>query len=1371
MTPTERFARRLARLENEVRAIGSTPQLAYSSVEGGTLDFNGLDGSLGITVGQQFDGTNTVLYTNGPTPPTPSAPICVDVLEGGRIRWDGVFTDAIMAPLDFARMEVHASIDPMFTAEFASTLIATFETPRGGEVYVNLPSGTYYVKFVTRTLSGQRSTPSVYTVLTPQPFDDFIPAGSDGAVPANQNLGLVARSGILSADLSWSAHTNPDPVLYDVLMTVDPAVPTGTNDAAELLTTTSATRLHVTTKPNKTNVVETEVYNFAVRVHDVDGPQPVLQGPVSAQPRLASNAEISADFAYFGEVSFNQLTGGKIGADFILGAKFVTANSGKRVETGPEGVSIHSTAGPRIVLPTDDTQIAIFNGSASMDGLVVKNGLEIRGDSNRFTIGSKVVLETKTQGSASPPSVIVDYPKVDLGLKPYLFGITGLHLNEFQQPVMQTEVFFSDSAITNVTAGTRWQPPQVGVNGSFIQRELQFYSGMVEIWDTAASEYRYVLAGPKFQSQPSGLASYVNITMRKYDVSAMVANGSVAPTQIGTDAVHPRANGFLHPRVGRNITDRTQFVSAEMSGGTDQVLLRRWSNSMVQVGSTITTAVLPNSSLYFRDCKGVMAGRAVDMGFHPTDTTEIFVVALSEDLYNDETTPPNRRAYVFNATTGTRLPNYEFDLDAVEGIFIASHATSSGGYKSFIHGRTDPWTKYTDVAWTTEPSTWHAGFDWRSSAGWKSNVSVVNTFTMKKRARVTLTSPDLPSPAAGIGTTPTSDDVTSVGFYLSRSNPVRTDLYLQSPTPSVGVTSQSFTTMPVFSGTNPVATTTFPDQASARFESSSSTNGVPNFLLTGDGFAHFEELDISGQGSTSLSGKAFEQLYYSIRAQSQMAGGGIKTVSSTYACQWSARFIAISLGNSDSAFPQGYHEINTPSGSTVTNRSITSAIGSMTAPTTTKFRKGDSVSIAGLDATFNGIKTVYDYNSTTGVLRVNLPGASNLSATASAGTVRPVAVGFGGATTQEIANGDFTLDAWSALYYVLPFGANPTVSVTNKSLTSNVATLTIAAGHQLALGDAAYVSIGDAVFDGRFIITAITPTSISYAKTNANVASVAATGTVTNDNSQTFLDNFKLVSYTSDFVVPNDWLLIAQRNGDDASVEWITGEKVDAGYDSDSPKFKQAIFESSTDASTAGGNKPAVRIGSITGGHLRIDGNEILAMSNNTTQSGLSLNLAGRTNVTDLSIAGNVISNVNFSALTDFPAAVTGSFTANANINPSGGRLRRDTSSRRYKENEREVDLDVDLILSLPPKVFQRNDERDPETDELIGYREDNPWYTGFIAEDAKDRGLDPWVVWNGDEVDGFAYDKWVVALQAVARKQHAAIQALEARLADLESR
>lgn len=73
-----------------------------------------------------------------------------------------------------------------------------------------------------------------------------------------------------------------------------------------------------------------------------------------------------------------------------------------------------------------------------------------------------------------------------------------------------------------------------------------------------------------------------------------------------------------------------------------------------------------------------------------------------------------------------------------------------------------------------------------------------------------------------------------------------------------------------------------------------------------------------------------------------------------------------------------------------------------------------------------------------------------------------------------------------------------TATVTNKALTSNVATLTTSAAHNFTIGMQAVITGVDATFNGEYRITSVpTTTTFTYAKTASNVASTAATGSIT----------------------------------------------------------------------------------------------------------------------------------------------------------------------------------------------------------------------------------------------------------------------------------
>jgi hypothetical protein len=70
-----------------------------------------------------------------------------------------------------------------------------------------------------------------------------------------------------------------------------------------------------------------------------------------------------------------------------------------------------------------------------------------------------------------------------------------------------------------------------------------------------------------------------------------------------------------------------------------------------------------------------------------------------------------------------------------------------------------------------------------------------------------------------------------------------------------------------------------------------------------------------------------------------------------------------------------------------------------------------------------------------------------------------------------------------------------TRTVSNKALTSNIATLTTSTDHTYLAGDVVVITDVDATFNGTFNIIAVpTATTFTYAKVNANVTSAVATG-------------------------------------------------------------------------------------------------------------------------------------------------------------------------------------------------------------------------------------------------------------------------------------
>ena len=98
---------------------------------------------------------------------------------------------------------------------------------------------------------------------------------------------------------------------------------------------------------------------------------------------------------------------------------------------------------------------------------------------------------------------------------------------------------------------------------------------------------------------------------------------------------------------------------------------------------------------------------------------------------------------------------------------------------------------------------------------------------------------------------------------------------------------------------------------------------------------------------------------------------------------------------------------------------------------------------------------------------------------------------FTGSTEYNTYNGILLMDEYD-VDKVFP---RITVAITNKALTSNVATLTTSAAHGLSVGMQITIADVDATFNGEYRITTVpTATTFTYAKTATNVPSTAATG-------------------------------------------------------------------------------------------------------------------------------------------------------------------------------------------------------------------------------------------------------------------------------------
>lgn len=113
----------------------------------------------------------------------------------------------------------------------------------------------------------------------------------------------------------------------------------------------------------------------------------------------------------------------------------------------------------------------------------------------------------------------------------------------------------------------------------------------------------------------------------------------------------------------------------------------------------------------------------------------------------------------------------------------------------------------------------------------------------------------------------------------------------------------------------------------------------------------------------------------------------------------------------------------------------------------------------------------------------------------------------GAALTATIVSGTGTLGRLSVAVSTTSAAfslSDATFTVTNKALTSNVATLTTSAVHGYAVGDTVTVRNAGEPFNGTYVISAVaSTTTFGYVRTKPNVTSVATAANATAQSSST----------------------------------------------------------------------------------------------------------------------------------------------------------------------------------------------------------------------------------------------------------------------------
>jgi hypothetical protein len=379
------LARRLKNLEYNVRQT-KQPNLGFSTLDGGAIQAtNGVDETLTMVMGEQFDGTNTAASITGPTPPTPTQALTTSAPGALRVYWDGTFEGGVFSPMDWARVTVHivpeAEYDPeTFTPLDQTQIYGSFETARGGEVSPVLEPGDYIAILVSWSQSGKFSVPSEPALGTVSLIDTG--SAPDGFPPSAAPT-IAWTGGIGSVFYRWTQVANADPTEYALYVRAGD-VPTTTDDTYLVAAgniSQAVVREALGENPDDPGGPEIEravtpgvdFYGVVV-AYDADG-----QGPDS-MPAIAQSVEInSPDIAtdaittrhmQADSVGVGQLQAGAVDAD-KLAARLILASEmllGTLDNNGLDPASLNPNLLPTFAADKLSTDVTTVEGLWNTNG-------------------------------------------------------------------------------------------------------------------------------------------------------------------------------------------------------------------------------------------------------------------------------------------------------------------------------------------------------------------------------------------------------------------------------------------------------------------------------------------------------------------------------------------------------------------------------------------------------------------------------------------------------------------------------------------------------------------------------------------------------------------------------------------------------------------------------------------------------------------------------------------------------------------------------------------------------------------------------------------------------------------------------------------
>lgn len=829
------LARRLAKVERNVSALGSSSQLSYSAIEDGALSVYAGDSRRG-TIGRQWDGTYNSTVQNGPTPPTPLAAVVDDATESLIIRWNGLFEAGGILPMDFLRVDAHIGVTSGFTPDHTNR-VASFVAATGGEATVGLPAGTYFVKLVCWTVAGVVSPASVVAEADSWPVE----VSSDGFAPG-QVVGVYAMSGIDFSTVRWAALANFDSLTYEIhVSTTLGFTPDSTTKVGETQGTQFTVRRLAGPDPEEGAedpfALEYGVtYWVRVIARDADGlGTPSLQAPLSIFQ--ATGANIAYDSIAAAHILVGSLVGELFSAEVILSSIFRAGDAaGQNVSLSPIGIYGYKANGDLMLrFPTDPELEALFDGELVIRSATVLGGISIQSLGNEMTSDSQLTLQNGVTSPTGSPTFAITYDTVrpsttslsaaqktsndpDWGLGgPFDLSASEVSWIEWK-PAEQFWIFWQIRS-----NGTRaWYINEDGTPFDRFGTGVYFndYKGW-RIWST-------------MEITTSSAAKNGSYTLFQFIAGAgdwyIYHSNSVPPNNgFGFNRYTPVNTGGV-PALGNNGTDL--FVAERLANGQLRIAYHAMVTDNNGVGAVpflpaASTVLTSNTGTYGASLCGVgYDSNGYDITYSTEGVSSRYYTAERGVAYSARTVYPNGTGLWPGSTgvatlgwggTGREAESFESPTSNRRGMGWDGVNFWTLGGDGIFYKQEDQSTQW-NPALTS--STWWGEITFRDddAAGTGTHETIPGVpvkFTMRRRAKLSFTPPDLTSLDTG-----DPDDPNKVGLYMSRGAtlPANGAFWRQAYT-DVPITLVNLPT----SGSNPPTTNTFPNANPAKIRNPDET--------------------------------------------------------------------------------------------------------------------------------------------------------------------------------------------------------------------------------------------------------------------------------------------------------------------------------------------------------------------------------------------------------------------------------------------------------------------------------------------------------------------------------------------------------------------